>query len=106
MGLLPLLVLITYKAGTVTQSVFWDSFRLGAILVSLSHIKLAQTLSQELQLDNIYVMYVIYVLHDDNDDYCGKCQGVAAQSCFYKNSTLCIRNEWVAYDDDDNEDDH
>ena len=97
-GLLPLLVL-THIAGTVTQSVFWVSFGLGATLVSLSHIKLAQTLSQVLQLDNIYV---IYVLHDDDDDddCVSKCQGVAAQSCFYKNSTLCIRNEWVAYEDD------
>ena len=25
---------------------------------------------------------------DEYDDDCGKCQGVAAQSCFYKNSTL------------------
>ena len=39
--------------------------------------------------------YAIVVVDDDDDeddefddDDCGKCQGVAAQSCFYKNSTL------------------
>ena len=40
--------------------------------------------------------------HGDDDG--GKCQGVPAQSCFYKNSTHCIRNEWVSYDDIDGND--
>ena len=45
--------------------------------------------------------YAIVVVDDDDDeddefddDDCGKCQGVAAQSCFYKNSTL-LHQKWV-----------
>ena len=87
--------------------------------VSLSHQTGSIAVSQELRLDNIHVSHdddgegdddvdddFDYDDDDDDDDNGGKCQGVAAQSCFYKNSTLCIRNEWVAYDDaDDDADD-
>ena len=68
--------------------------------VSLSHQTGSIAVSQDVSHDDDDDDYDDDDDDDDADDG-GKCQGVAAQSCFYKNSTLCIRNEWVAYDDAD-----